>query len=86
MYWQLWIDALHSGPECDARREIAGLSDDDVLSFWRWNDRSAAEFIGEAREANDAAALAEIAASLRESLARDVLEEIAYRARKKAGV
>lgn len=85
MYWHGWLEALHSAPAHYAAKEIAALPDDDVLHFWAWNDREAAAAIREAREAGDTAELADIAASLRESLARDVLSEIAYRARK-AGV
>lgn len=85
MFWNGWIEALHNAPAHYAAKEIAALPDDDVLHFWAWNDREAAAAIRETRESGDAAEIANIAASLRESLARDVLSEIAHRARK-AGV
>lgn len=86
MFWNDWLDAIHNTSASYAARVIASLSDDDVLNFWAWNDREAAAAIREAREAGDTLELLDIAASLRESLARDVLDEIAYRARNKAGV
>lgn len=84
MYWLGWLEALHSAHAQYAAKEIAALPDDDVLHFWAWNDRSAAEFIREARAAGDTAELADIAACLRKSLTRDVLDEIAYRATRNA--
>ena len=72
MHQRLW-DSLISGTQDDARARIAALSDDDVLSFWAWNDRSAAEAIGDATTDTERAALA---SDLRETLVHDVLAEM----------
>jgi hypothetical protein len=69
---RLW-DRLTSSTRDDARAQIAALSDEAVLAFWAWNDRCAAEAIGEATTADDRAALA---ADLRQTLVHDVLAEI----------
>lgn len=72
MYQRLW-DSLINGTKDDARARIAALSDDDVLSFWSWNDRGAAEVIGDATTDEERAALA---ADFRGTLTHDVLAEM----------
>jgi hypothetical protein len=81
----MWIDflnRLHAGTESEARTTMLHMSSADVLAFWRWNDRETALEI----DLCPADEVADMIDGLRSQLWSDVLSEIAYRARSKAGV
>lgn len=72
-----FYERLCSIPEDQAVREIRAMSDTEVANFWHWNDREASSNLRDASGEE----WHEIVDSLRESLERDVVAEIRFRAR-----